>query len=343
MQRQNEISEIEKIDAKLSSNFQYLCHYPLRSQFNKLLKKIGIKEKSNEELPDDCRLLVINVREKLLKLENANRQMIEKLDFIAECQRLINAGNKEELDGLVNIGEYFGVKKPYRSDVASALDEVLRHYQISSRNRTPQAKPCLDYLCELLNVPKLNFIKAQPSLFANKREVVDAIVANDDSFKLMVWLVDATKEEKEYALRLAAHKEGSRNCLLLLLSYTKPADDSISLLGQGNPSGQCALHRAVKSRSVFTVSCFFDTKCNPSHDILKQLLVKDNKGNTPVDYLNTEVKQLERTQMLTIISKAVQRYKSDPERALSEKDTDLLTHKLDALQVYDKSNNRCLN
>jgi predicted metal-binding protein len=72
-----------------------------------LLKKLEIKNKKDDELPADCKDLVIRVKEKLSRLEASNKAEIEKIDFIAECHRLIESGNKEDLDGLVDIGGYW--------------------------------------------------------------------------------------------------------------------------------------------------------------------------------------------------------------------------------------------
>ncbi len=343
MQRKVILDQLQQLEQLLSSNRQYLSHYSLKDQLKTLLKELVVKGLPDKDLPEDLKLVVTSIREKLDELECKNASLIEKIDFIKECERLIDAGDKDNLDALVEIGEYFGVKKPYRSDVASMLYFVLEIYQLSASKRTLKSKPCLDYLCDLLREKKLHFPTPMSvtelinqSVFQSKKALVDKILAADKSTQLSYWLIGTTQTDREYALRVAASKEGMSNCLLYLLQYTAPTaseDFKISLTAQGQPSGQCALHRAITAKSIYIVLCLM--KCT-SNDILKQLIVKDVNQLTPLDYLHNIVDAHDRVRVINIILRAIEENKSNPSISLPPDDLDNIVSQLNKIKIMSE-------
>ncbi len=347
MQPQEMIAELEVIKNELlNSSNKYRCHYPIERRYERLIERFEVEKGASEVDKQRYKTLKSEIKAKLQDLRKANETMINQLDFDAECKRLIDAGDQVNLKGLVNIGEYFGVEAIGGSEISEALDYVLRPYQLGANLRTPKNKICLDYLCNLLGhsilelptntqtsstssgFPFKSMYSGVNTQFVSTQDKIKEILEGDDTTKLMVWLLNASVEDRHYALRVASSKEGSFDCLRFLLLRAKPENNDINILTQGKPSLQCAMHRAIQSGSAVIVGAMLNGEINQSDDLLRQLLVRDSSNLTPIDYLEKIKNTGEYRSIVRTIRNAVDKYQTDSRLALSIDEAKSVSDKL---------------
>lgn len=309
----------------------YLSHYTIELELNKI--QLPASSAEDKILLSEYQKLRIDLENKLSQLKNSNRVMLQTLDFVATCIELINKNDTNNLVDLILIGEYFGTG-PDRTDVTSALLEVYEHFRTQPELRKASNKQALDELCTRLNEPRLSPPNLNFDLFAAPIQKVKAILNANAINSLMVWLVNAKQDDRNFALRAAASVDTCSHCLMFLLLRTEPNTEAapIDLLAPGQPSGQIALHRAISSGKTVIVSLLLDEKFNPSNDLLKQLLVRDKKGFSPIDLIEKISDDIDQSCMITRIQAALNKYRNDPRLKLPEEDFELIEKNLETVR-----------
>jgi hypothetical protein len=292
------------------------------SAHEKLLKECGALDFTAElsEHVAAHHALKIRLESKLDQLKKSNQKLIRATDFKRECILLVNANDTVNLEGLVDIGEYFGIGPgPRGTDVVGGLDSVREWYRTYPSQRTSSNQTGLNKLCDLLHEPRLPIPKTNFDLFQNPRKKVQVIIKADAQTDLMMWLLHANQEDIDFALRLSASTDTSTECLHFLLLRAAPSAEyvKVNLLASGQPSGQIALHRAIQSQKITPLLILLDKESNPSEDILRQLLVCDSRNLRPIDLIDRINDANTRRIVINIVNDALKKYQSIPELQLS--------------------------
>lgn len=327
--------------SQTSPTRKYFSHYPLERKHERLIKAFETVDAGKEaHLVTEFARLNAAIKDELSKHKKSNEQSIKLIDFVETCIALINAGDQTNFDGLVDIGEYFGAWiKGRKIEVSAALYFVLERFERNASQRTPSNKACLDLLCKILNEPSLPLPKAVSATFGlptsqvSNRQKIAVILQADAIDALMVWLLSANPEDRNFALRAACYKEGATQCLLFLLKRTAPSktDAKINLLAAGQPSGQIAMHRAIQSGKPYLVSILMNEETNPSNDLLKQLLVPEQQGSTPIDLIQFIQEAHAQRQIANIVKTALGKYRNVARFGLSAEDAESIQKRLDAV------------
>ena len=340
MTLQQAITELNSL-AHACATQRYISHYIVERRLETLLKSVSPSEISsadNAELLKELKRLQAKLKSEVDQLKKSNETMIKALNFEETCKQLINANDQVNFDGLVNIGEYFGVGSAGK-DVSGALDRVYDFYRTTPQAINETNHICLTRLCELLRQPILSVPQHTFHMMQNNADKIKAILKEDSIIGLMGWLLAVKQEDRDFALRCAAAVDTCHNCLLFLLLRTMDKNVPINLLAKGQPSGQTALHRAVKSEKTLTVTLLLDSKFNPSDDLLKQLLVRDQKGLTPADIIETLIDTadlVDCSRMLDRMRGALDKHKDNPRFNLSKQESQSIYETLDRIQAKIK-------
>ena len=238
---------------------------------------------------------------------------------------LIEANDKLNFDGLIDIGEYFGTGQR-GSDVASQLYFILERFEKNPALRLKSNKDCLDHLCNVLHEHCLTFAFNTKSTHptglwggTHSRHALHTILFNNDVNDLMVWATRASQEDLEYGLRVAACTGEARSCFLFMLRRTiNDTTRFISLLTAGQPSGQIAMHRAISSGITMNVAILMDPAFNPSDDLFKQLIVPDKKGLTPVDCIKNIPDRVDQIRVIGRIRTSLDQHGADARFRLTQ-------------------------
>ncbi|MFC3909750.1 hypothetical protein ACFORL_11780 [Legionella dresdenensis] len=340
MKLQEAIDKLNSLNQRSTSAI-YISHHSIKNELNDVLNNyLPNAFEQNSPLFAQYEVLTDALKGKIQSLYESNQQMIKKLDFEETCTELINKNDVENLTGLINIGEYFGTG-PHGKDVCTPLDNIYDFFRTNPQQRTSSNKAALDKLCDILKETRLAIPERNFKLFANPRERVKAILKANEISDLMVWLVSATQDDREFALRAAASVDTCKDCLLFLLSRTAPncKEASINLLAQGQPSGQNALHRAIASGKTLIVSILLDDKLNPSNGLLKQLLARDSKGLTPIDLIKKMADKIDQSRVVDRITTALNNYQNNSRFGLTEANIQSLNQNLDQVKSLIETHN----
>ncbi len=319
----------EETNTKLNELIQrctsqkYISHYTVERECKKIIKNCNLNSVTKK--------LINTLEVEIEKLENSNMELIKNIDFRETCLALINAGDVANLKGIIDIGHYFGVGV-YKLEISSQLDLLLDVFKLSMSKRTPVNQPCLDYLCDLLKEPRLVLPKTQFSQYTNSREKIINIVESDAINDLMVWMIDASQTDLDFALRIASSKTESLQCLLFLLGRTAPSESHvprIHLISPGNLSGNIAMHVVINSGNFTNIQLFLNEKTTPNDDLLKQLLVLNNKQLTPLDLIKNIKNEKTRSKVINYIRGAVNQHGKKIRYGLTEQNIQLLHELLD--------------
>jgi hypothetical protein len=320
---------------------KFISHYTVEQELNMVVaEQEPLLNANAPSLIEKYIAIKIQVEEQIERLKNANEVLLKAIDYPLTCIRLINAGDLENLKGLVYIGEYFGIEDPRGKDVCIPLDEVYDFYSVTSSARQPNAKECMDFLCKILNRPYLSFNHnyITPEYYrgiTNPRAKLNTILKSDDDIYLMMWMVNATQDDLDFALRITASSPTNPKCLIALLLRTNQANTHhrIDLLAcasdsKGIPSSkQIAMHRAIASGSTQIISMMLNPEANLSNELLNQLLVQDRKGLTPIDYIGKISDVAVQQRIIACIRETVdtyetvERYGFNPDKSQAIRDT----------------------
>lgn len=294
------------------SSQKYVSHYPIECEYEKLIRD---DEHIDSAKYQASKTLLVD---RLQKLEAANRILIKKLDFEQTCITLIKANDVANFTGLVNIGKYFGTG-PRGTDVCSGLSIVLKLFEKNPSWRKATNKRCLDRLCDILREPHLSIPQTNFQMLTKSRQKLEAIIKADAIDDLMIWILHAAQEDLDFGLRLAASDDTYSNFLVFFLYRTSPSSEHvrINLLAAGQPSGRIAMHRAIDSEKIFSVSILLNPATNRSNELLRQLLIRDNKNLRPIDLIRTIANDSIRANMVQKIRTTVELYQQTPRLALS--------------------------
>lgn len=321
---------------------KYLCHYRFQEKLKDCIKVVEFPagdSEDNKKLISELKVLQTRIQHDLNELKAGNEKKIKSLDFEKTCMSLIKANDVTNFSELVNIGHYFGIGR-MGTDVLTPLFNLYDFFKKNASMRTVANKPCVDKLCEILRYPLLPVPQSYPQPFSKPRETLTKILKTDGSTDLMMWLLHATQEDRDFALRCAAATDTSKNCLGFLLCQTAPGKQKpINLLAAGLPSKQIALHRAVLSGKTLIVAMLLDTEINPSLDLLRQLLVCDKDGLTPVELIRKIKKNgdaesvVSCSLMLTRIREALVKNQTNPQLQLSLQELHVVNTTIDKIQA----------
>ena len=312
---------LEKLHTDCSA-YQYVSHYPIQCQYEKLLKECEMLDFHSEPSEHVVAHQALKARliSNLFQLKESYSKLIRAKNFETACIKLINANDIANLEGLVDIGEYFGIGPgPRGTDVVGGLDSVREWYRINPSKRTVSNQAGLNKLCDLLHEPRLSVVVTNFNLFQDPRKKVQAIIKADALTDLMIWLPVAKKDDIDFALRLAASTDSSIQCLQFLLLRAAPLEEyvTVNLLQPGQPSGQIALHRAIQSQKQMPLLMLLNSDSNPSEDILRQLLVRDGRNLRPIDLIDEIHDVYTRKVVIDIVKDALKKYQPVPALQLS--------------------------
>lgn len=339
--------------AQLCSSQTHVSHYTLQQSYDRLIASC---EPLDDSIDDDLSQhytesrRVLDAALQILKDKNQDKMLT--IDFQRVCMGLIRRDDLENLKGLVDVAEYFGVGKgPTRMDVVSALYDVYDAFRDKPHLRIPGAKSCVDFISDALHEPRFYFEEATRTsrclgaLYGQNdvAKTLQTIFEFDDVNRLMVWMADASIEDAGFALRLAASSQASAppECFMFLLRRTKPDETcmKLSLLAvaadkpEKRSTKQTAMHRVVRSGNTQTALMILDRELNPSHDLLRQLLVRDRLNKRPIDYIENIEDVISQSLMIKRIRTALDTYKSEPRYGLGDEDTRVITAVLDRLDA----------
>lgn len=339
------IQELNALSQQCSLQ-QYQSHYPLKQRLDELEEKVSFPKDGsveNQEIIQKFQAAKSKVEVQLSQLEKSNEQMIKELKFEATCVELVKTNDLANLKGLIDIGHYFGTGFEGR-DVCVALDRIYDFFRTNSSLIKASNKPCMDYLSDSCKRPRLQSQNQAPAnnfqMYPDPRKRAIAILKADSVNDLMVWLLSANQADRDYALRASASIDSCPQCLMFLLRRTsaeKNQQRGINLLAAGQPSGQIALHRAILSGKTIVLSMLLDEDFNPSDDLLKQLLVRDKNGLTPIDCIGTlkedEADLIDRSRMIERIKEAFIKYQTNPKFGLTSKESDTINLAIVRIQI----------
>lgn len=350
-------SELDRL-TQICISQKYVSHCTIQQQYNILVARC---EPLGDAISSEASQSYISSRRKLddalQTLEANNKEKMLIIDFKRTCMSLIRLNDLDNLKGLVDIAEYFGVGQGKTTMcVVDALYEVYNTFKLNKNLRIPDARLCVDFICDLLKEDKLNF---QPISWTTTYEgalfrqidltkTLQTIFDYDDINKLMVWMVSATVGDIEFALRLAASSKTSApsNCFMFLLLQTRTdgtCTKPISLLSvaadkPNSPSTkQTAMHRVVRAGNTQTALMILSHEFNPSDDLLKQLIARDRNNQRPIDYIEMIEDVVSQILMIERIKTAINTYRTEERYGLSGDVCDSIITELDTLDVGIKS------
>lgn len=347
------MSELDALTQRCTSQ-TYVSHYTLQQRYGHIVASYeSLDDAVGDDVSQRYTALRCTLDAALQTLKEKNEEKMLTIDFKRACMGLIRRNDLENLKDLIDIAEYFGVGQgTTRMDVTSALYLVYDAFNANRKLCIPDAKPCVDYICDVLREGRFFFPPASRTATCtgtlygqgNLTETLQSIFEYDDVNRLMVWMVDSSAEDIAFALRLAASSQTSAppNCLMFLLRRTKPDDDCmmpVSLLAvaadkPGKPSTkQTAMHRVVRSGNTQTALMMLNHEFNPSHDLLRQLIARDRNDERPIDYINKIEDVVSQSLMIKRIRTALDTYKAEKRYGLGEDICKSIIKELDTLDA----------